>query len=133
MEMPFNYLLTFNNIFWLHSILMASLLIGILIEMVILSSQKCYKTKNISNPTGPTMMALPGNSIAIKISAECYEPCLHPSIVFQKIDVLYNQYIMSGTFSWESCFDPHRVFVPIIEEPFIWFSVIVSVGVLIPP
>ena len=133
MEMPFNYLLTFNNIFWVHSILMASLLIGILIEMVIPSSQKCYKTKNISNPTGPTMMALPGNSIAIKISAECYEPCLHPSIVFQKIDVLYNQYIISGTFSWESCFDPHRVFVPIIEEPFIWFSVIVSVGVLIPP
>lgn len=78
---------------------MASLLIGILIEMVIPSSQKCYKTKNISNPTGPTMMALPGNSIAIKISAECNESCLHPSIVFQKIDVIYNQYIISGTFS----------------------------------
>ena len=47
--MSFNYLLTFK----------ASFLIGILIDMVISSNQKCYKTENISNPTGPIMMALP--------------------------------------------------------------------------
>ena len=56
--------------------LKASILYGPLIDTMISSNQRSCKIKNISSTTPPTIMALLGDIITSKISADCYETSL---------------------------------------------------------
>lgn len=45
----------------------------ILIDITISSNQSGFRIKNNCSTTGPYIMPLPGDSITIKISADCYK------------------------------------------------------------
>ena len=81
MEILFIYLLAFNCNSVIKLYFNGFALCGILIDMAISSNEKSRKIKNISSTTCPTIMALPGDSIAIAMS-DCYEfSSLHKSFI----------------------------------------------------
>ena len=69
MKVSFKYLLAFNN-----NSMIQLYFKGFFVDIVISSNQGSCKIKNVVSATRPATMALQGDCITRKISADCYEP-----------------------------------------------------------